>query len=88
MKMPPNSGPLFVVLLCGVCLGSIINLRADAQIQTTNTFSRYQVSAWAVPGTPTSPEPKHGCYILDTSTGALWHRAAAGNPHTVSDKLP
>jgi hypothetical protein len=58
---------------------------------------RFQIFAWAyagsVPGSGTGSNPTapakaaHGCYIVDTVTGELWHAAADGQPKKISEKL-
>lgn len=63
---------------------------ASAQVVSQTGAPRYQVSAYAYAGDPPSQSPKHGCYILDTVTGALWHSGpdSQRRPLKVSDKLP
>ena len=42
---------------------------------------RYQVSAYS------SPEER-GCYVIDSTTGALWHVASGVRPAKLVDKMP
>lgn len=46
--------------------------------------ARYQVSAYAH-GTQSSAG--HGCYIVDTLTGATWHIEGTRPPQKINDKL-
>jgi len=46
--------------------------------------SRYQVSAYAG---GVGEDVHHGCYIVDTRTGELWHARLGGTPEKVADKL-
>lgn len=77
------------VLAIGFILGSSGGPNASAQVNP-NATSRFQISAYAYPGSQTNATPKHGCYILDTVTGALWHSGpdSQGRPLKLSDKLP
>ena len=55
---------------------SLFQPNATAQTKsTTDSNSRYGVSAWAYPGvrTPNSSiEAKYGAYIIDSATGEIW----------------
>jgi hypothetical protein len=42
---------------------------------------RYQVVAYS------SPEER-GCYVLDSTTGALWHVASGVRPAKLADRMP
>jgi hypothetical protein len=41
---------------------------------------RYQISAWGGHG-------GNGCYIVDSSTGAVWHADNGNKPKLISDKF-
>ncbi|MDB5342398.1 MAG: hypothetical protein JWP89_775 [Schlesneria sp.] len=80
---------LVVGLLVGIGVGSMWPTASAQTIPNVASTSRYQVSAYAYPATP--PQiPQHGCYIVDTVTGSLWHAGpdSQGRPLKVSDKLP
>ena len=42
---------------------------------------RYQVTAY-------SSEVERGCYVIDSTTGALWHVASGVRPAKLADKMP
>ena len=79
---------LLVVPMAGYVLGACQVPLATAQVVSQTASPRYQISAWAHAGNPSSPTPKHGYYILDTVTGAVWHSDTNEKPVGVSSKLP
>jgi len=64
-----------------VAMPGCMNVAGDP----TGSAARYQISAYA--GT-TGEDVHHGCYIVDTRTGHLWHSRLGGAAEKVSDKLP
>lgn len=46
---------------------------------------RYQISAYAG---VSAGSVHHGCYIVDTKTGQIWHATAGGKTEKVSSELP
>jgi hypothetical protein len=58
---------------------------AGAQTTAGGPAGRYQVSAYAG---VTGGSIGHGCYILDTATGEVWHTRHGGQAAKVSDRLP
>jgi hypothetical protein len=89
MKTPPSLACFAAVLLLSLYFGSANGRKADAQaIPNAVATPRYQISAWAFAGNPSSPTPKHGYYIVDTVTGELWESDANDRPIKVSSKLP
>jgi hypothetical protein len=79
----------FVTLAVLVLMIVSVSLGAALVAQTTgggSSAGRYQISAY---GTPTGGGGfHHGCYVLDTATGQVWHVLAGGVPEKVADKLP
>lgn len=80
----------FAVLLVGLLLGVVVGQNwdsfANAQAPAAaKSVLRYQISAYA--GT-TSGAVHHGCYIVDTTTGQVWHTRAGGTAEQVSGSLP
>ncbi len=75
--------------LLGVLLGALMTSglgvrQADAQQAAQAAPSRFQVSAYAG---PTKEGFGHGCYIIDSATGELWHAHYGGKLEKVSDKI-
>lgn len=83
---------LAVGLLVGSFVGNSIQTPAVIAQGDANPMNpgRFQISAWgaAYPGGYGTQKMDHGCYIVDTTTGALWHAASDGKTTKVSDKLP
>jgi hypothetical protein len=72
-------------LLAGYLLGSIgINHSAQAQ-SPDHRQARFQVSAYAG---QTENGVHHGCYVVDSTTGAVWHVMHGGKAEAVTQKLP
>jgi hypothetical protein len=89
MKTSHSLVAFAAVLLVGLCLGANFSGPANAQAPTvTVPVPRYQISAWAYAGNPSSPTPRHGYYVLDTVTGAIWTSDTNDKPLGVSIKLP
>lgn len=82
------------VLAIGFFLGSSVGPNASAQVAPPSPPARFQISAYAYPGNQTNAAAKHGCYILDTVTGTLWHSGpdsghdSLNRPLKLIDKLP
>ena len=69
------------------------------QAALIGSIPRFQISAWGYAGSQTAQGPggrpvtggaasaAHGCYIVDTLTGELWHAATDGKLHKLSEKL-
>jgi hypothetical protein len=79
---------ILVAILCAVIgFGSaaiVHDKSANAQPAADRSAFRYQVSAYA--GT-TAQGVFHGCYVLDTTTGKVWHVRAGGEPEKVINEL-
>ena len=88
--MKSTSG--IAMALLGAILGAAATLglgdrRAEAQPAAAAGAPRYQVSAFAGPSGARQGGFGHGCYIVDTLTGELWHAQLGQQPQKVSDKL-
>jgi hypothetical protein len=78
--------------LLGVLLGAITTSslgvrQAEAQPPRPGQIevpSRFQVSAYAA---HTVGGIGHGCYIIDSATGELWHARSGGQLEKVSAKI-
>jgi len=78
-----------VMLLVGAALGLVgaklgPEPNAFAQLGPVAPSPRFQISAYAG---QTAQGVHHGCYILDTVTGQVWHTRLGGSAEKVSDKL-
>lgn len=83
MKFASGVIVLAVGVLAGLWAGSSAP-QAAAQA-APEPQARYQVSAYAAQqGAGTFG---HGCYILDTTTGELWHARSGGKTEKVSEKM-
>ena len=79
-------GAVLVALLIGLVLGAaFFGNPAVAQTGSAAAAGRYQISAYAG---PTKDGFGHGCYVLDTATGQVWHTRHGGETEKVSGKLP
>jgi hypothetical protein len=58
---------------------------ANPQPAVAGQVLRYQISAYAGPGGGGSVH--HGCYIVDTATGEVWHTRTGGTAEKVSGRL-
>jgi hypothetical protein len=78
---------LLVIVCIVVGFGSatlVHDKSANAQPAADRGASRYQISAFA----GTTPQGVfHGCYVLDTTTGQVWHVRAGGEPEKVVSEL-
>ncbi len=76
---------LLVVLLVGIAIGQLWDNRAMAQAPEPGNVLRYQISAYAG---QRDGDVHHGCYVVDTRTGQVWHVLAGGGRQEVSAALP
>jgi hypothetical protein len=77
---------LFVLLLIVLAIGQAWNKPAIAQPPAAaGSGLRYQISAYA--GQGEGGGLQHGCYIVDTTTGQVWHTRAGGAAKKVSSEL-
>ena len=84
---------LFVGVAVGfVAGGGSINRAANGQaiggngeFDSVNTEPRFQMATWAA---STGPGSQHGCYILNTITGELWHASNGEAPIRLADEMP
>ncbi len=77
---------LSIAFVCGLAWSTLLPTQpALAQSAPGGTAGRYQISAYA--GT-TPGGLGHGCYLVDTATGQVWHSRYGGTAEKVSDKLP
>lgn len=73
-------------LLVGFLLGaSVTDQSALAQPRQAFGNGRFQISAYA---DTVGDSVHHGCYVLDTSTGQVYHALLGGNAEKVADRLP
>jgi hypothetical protein len=76
---------LCAAFLAALGLGLFTVDALSAQGETpAKTDSRYQISAYA--GTA-GGSVHHGCYVLDTATGQVWHTRLGGDAEKVA-KVP
>jgi hypothetical protein len=80
-------GGLLAVLLLGIAIGHHWDNRAQAQVPDKPQLSvlRYQISAYGGPTANASVH--HGCYLVDTRTGQVWHTLAGGKTQEVSPAM-
>ena len=77
---------ILIALLSGLVLSTgFFGNPAVAQTNSAARAGQYQISAYAG---PMNTEFGHGCYVLDTATGEVWHLRLGGVAEKVSDKLP
>jgi hypothetical protein len=74
-------GGLLLALVLAFGLGQSFTGSSLADEPQQRTVARYQISAYA--GT-TGAGVGHGCYIVDTTTGQVWHTLAGGTIQKVS----
>jgi hypothetical protein len=73
-------------LFVGFLLGTNVTDRtAVAQPRQNFGNGRFQISAYA---DTVGDNVHHGCYVMDSATGQVWHVLLGGNPEKVSDRLP
>jgi hypothetical protein len=79
----------FSLILAGLLAGLVASMgtvpRAEAQAAAETQPGRYQVSAYAAHSS--TGNFGHGCYIVDTTTGEVWHARAGGERTKVSERL-
>lgn len=84
------------LVVAGSLLGAIVTVSVGqpvaAQVVTatspnTGSFNpgTYQVSSYAAQ--QNSGAFGHGCYIINTTTGELWHARTGAKPEKVGDRL-
>jgi hypothetical protein len=77
---------LFALLLIVIAVGHGWNNAAVAQAPAAaGSVLRYQISAYA--GQTAGGGVHHGCYIVDTTTGQVWHTRAGGATEKVPTEL-
>jgi hypothetical protein len=76
----------FALFLIVVSVAHLWNDSAVAQAPAAAASEgRYQISAYASP--TESGRVHHGCYIVDTATGTVWHTRAGGTAEKISGNL-
>jgi hypothetical protein len=80
---------LLAIVLGGAVASGLAGREAHAQAQQPVQINpvdpaRFQISAYAG---PTKDGHGHGCYIIDTSTGEVWHALYGGQLEKVSGKV-
>jgi hypothetical protein len=73
-----------LLIVAAALIGALWASSSSAQA-TGSPQGRYQISAY---GSATPGGVHHGCYIVDTQTGKVWHALSGGVPEKVADKLP
>ena len=75
-----------VLLLLAIAIGEALDSTAVAQRPEPRPprAERFQISAYAGEA---ENGVAHGCYIVDTFTGRVWHSRLGGNAERVSDSL-
>ncbi|RIK82530.1 MAG: hypothetical protein DCC67_07070 [Planctomycetota bacterium] len=73
----------------GIVLGALASPYAAApRAQTLETApaaeARFQISAYAG---PSGEGFGHGCYLVDTTTGELWHARFGGKVEKIADAI-
>ena len=77
---------LLALLLVVASVAHLWNDSAVAQAPAAAaSVGRYQISAYAGPSGGGGVH--HGCYIVDTATGTVWHTRSGGTVEKVSDNL-
>ena len=73
-------------LLVGLFVGTNLpQQEASAQGRQAFGNGRFQISSYSG---ATGDSVHHGCYVLDTSTGQVYHAILGGNVEKVADRLP
>jgi hypothetical protein len=76
----------FLCIALGLAVGMLIRDReANAQQAADGGAPRFQISAF---GAASQQGVFHGAYVVDTTTGQVWHVRAGGQPAKVADQLP
>jgi hypothetical protein len=76
---------LLVVLLLGIAIGQHWDNRAQAQAPEASSVLRFQISAYG--GPTANGSVHHGCYLVDTRTGQVWHTSAGAGRQEVSPAM-
>ena len=75
------TGLLFAIALAFGLGQTLVGNSRAAEPEESNSVLRYQISAYA----GTNPGGvHHGCYIVDTTTGQVWHTGVGGALQKVS----
>lgn len=82
-----NPGWIVAALLAGIWAGSSWQKPVVAQPQPAPPTPTYQVSAFAVAAPANQGGAVHGCYIVDTTTGATWLTLANNAPSKIADGI-
>jgi len=95
--MKTNPWPALLLLL-GLVFGYVVgggNLERTARGQAATPgpvaatsplpFPRYMIQAWAY---GQHPNGAHGCYVVDTATGELWHASMSNPPVKLANEMP
>jgi hypothetical protein len=77
--------PLVCVAFGFVLSGFAPEPHVIAQTETNRALSRFQISAFAGQA---GEHVHHGCYVVDTTTGKVWHVRSGGKPEIVAETLP
>jgi hypothetical protein len=79
-------GVVLVLLFVAIGMAHVLNDSAIAQAPAgRSSVGQYQISAYA--GPTGGGGVHHGCYIVDTSTGEVWHSRSGGTVEKVSGSL-
>ena len=78
-----------LALMC-IALGFVVGTfkrdrEASAQPAADRIGPRFQISAF---GAASAQGVFHGAYVIDTTTGQIWHVRSGGKPEEVTEKLP
>ena len=81
---------VIVVAAAALCVGLILGRNvseetAVAQPRIGLGNGTFQISAYA---STVGDNVHHGCYVLDTSTGRVFHVLLGGNSEKVAERLP
>jgi hypothetical protein len=74
-----------MAFLSAMAIGALLSGDPAAAQSGSGPMTRYQISSYSG---PTPQGVHHGCYVVDTLTGQLWHARLGGPPEKVSAKLP
>lgn len=87
MRLPyPRTILAVMCIALGFAVGTLMRDReASAQQAANGGAPRFQISSF---GAATEQGVFHGAYVIDTTTGQVWHVRSGGQPHKVTEKLP